>query len=101
MITFLLPCFSSPIQALDTAPVPSNASADVNFYLMVYGSIAGANSLFTIFRAFLFAYGTIRAAVVIHNRLLQRVVKVMVRKSRAGWGSCKSFCPAVLLIVQE
>ncbi|XP_068532582.1 ATP-binding cassette sub-family C member 10 isoform X3 [Anas acuta] len=68
----------SPIQALDTAPVPSNASADVNFYLMVYGSIAGANSLFTIFRAFLFAYGTIRAAVVIHNRLLQRVVKATV-----------------------
>uniref|UniRef100_A0A8B9ZSI0 ATP-binding cassette sub-family C member 10 n=1 Tax=Anas zonorhyncha TaxID=75864 RepID=A0A8B9ZSI0_9AVES len=52
--------------------------ADVNFYLMVYGSIAGANSLFTIFRAFLFAYGTIRAAVVIHNRLLQRVVKATV-----------------------
>uniref|UniRef100_A0A8B9UT98 ABC-type xenobiotic transporter n=1 Tax=Anas zonorhyncha TaxID=75864 RepID=A0A8B9UT98_9AVES len=68
----------SPIQALDTAPVSSNTSADVNFYLMVYGSIAGANSLFTIFRAFLFAYGTIRAAVVIHNRLLQRVVKATV-----------------------
>ncbi|NWZ19112.1 MRP7 protein, partial [Asarcornis scutulata] len=68
----------SPVQALDAAPVPSNASADVNFYLMVYGSIAGANSLFTIFRAFLFAYGTIRAAVVIHNRLLQRVVKATV-----------------------
>uniref|UniRef100_A0A8C3CG56 ATP-binding cassette sub-family C member 10 n=1 Tax=Cairina moschata TaxID=8855 RepID=A0A8C3CG56_CAIMO len=68
----------SPVQALDAAPVPSNTSADVNFYLMVYGSIAGANSLFTIFRAFLFAYGTIRAAVVIHNRLLQRVVKATV-----------------------
>uniref|UniRef100_A0A8B9CNP0 ATP-binding cassette sub-family C member 10 n=1 Tax=Anser brachyrhynchus TaxID=132585 RepID=A0A8B9CNP0_9AVES len=59
-------------------PVPSNSSADVNFYLMVYGSIAGANSLFTIFRAFLFAYGTIRAAIVIHNRLLQRVIKATV-----------------------
>ncbi|XP_035178458.1 multidrug resistance-associated protein 7 isoform X1 [Oxyura jamaicensis] len=68
----------SPVQALDTAPVPSNGSADVNFYLMVYGSIAGANSLFTIFRAFLFAYGTIRAATVIHNRLLQRVIKATV-----------------------
>nr|XP_047936057.1 ATP-binding cassette sub-family C member 10 isoform X2 [Anser cygnoides]XP_047936058.1 ATP-binding cassette sub-family C member 10 isoform X2 [Anser cygnoides]XP_047936059.1 ATP-binding cassette sub-family C member 10 isoform X2 [Anser cygnoides] len=68
----------SPVQALDTAPVPSNSSADVNFYLMVYGSIAGANSLFTIFRAFLFAYGTIRAAIVIHNRLLQRVIKATV-----------------------
>uniref|UniRef100_A0A803YBS7 ATP binding cassette subfamily C member 10 n=1 Tax=Meleagris gallopavo TaxID=9103 RepID=A0A803YBS7_MELGA len=68
----------SPIQALDTAPVPSNASVDVNFYLTVYGGIAGANSLFTIFRAFLFAYGTIRAAIVIHKRLLQRVIKATV-----------------------
>ncbi|NWS22729.1 MRP7 protein, partial [Pachyramphus minor] len=67
-----------PIQALDTAPVPSNGSVDVNFYLIVYGSIAGANSLFTISRAFLFAYGTLRAATVIHNRLLQRVLKATV-----------------------
>uniref|UniRef100_A0A8C4URF7 ATP-binding cassette sub-family C member 10 n=1 Tax=Falco tinnunculus TaxID=100819 RepID=A0A8C4URF7_FALTI len=68
----------SPIQALDITPVPSNASMDVNFYLIVYGSIAGANSLFTILRAFLFAYGTIRAAAVIHNRLLQRALKATV-----------------------
>ncbi|NXX42242.1 MRP7 protein, partial [Tricholaema leucomelas] len=68
----------SPIQALDTTPVPSNGSLDVNFYLIVYGSIAGANSLFTILRAFLFAYGAIRAATVIHNRLLQRVLKATV-----------------------
>ncbi|NXK01990.1 MRP7 protein, partial [Herpetotheres cachinnans] len=68
----------SPIQALDITPVPSNGSLDVNFYLIVYGSIAGANSLFTILRAFLFAYGTIRAATVIHNRLLQRALKATV-----------------------
>ncbi|NXX15990.1 MRP7 protein, partial [Podargus strigoides] len=68
----------SPIQVLDSTPVPSNGSQDVNFYLMVYGSIAGANSLFTILRAFLFAYGTICAATVIHNRLLQRVLKATV-----------------------
>ncbi|XP_052537401.1 ATP-binding cassette sub-family C member 10 [Tympanuchus pallidicinctus] len=68
----------SPVQVLNTAPVPSNASMDVNFYLAVYGGIAGANSLFTIFRAFLFAYGTIRAAIVIHKRLLQRVIKATV-----------------------
>ncbi|XP_027755076.1 multidrug resistance-associated protein 7 [Empidonax traillii] len=67
-----------PIQALDTTPVPSNGSVDVNFYLMVYGSIAGANSLFTIFRAFLFAYGTFRAATVIHDRLLERALKATV-----------------------
>ncbi|NXG03290.1 MRP7 protein, partial [Sakesphorus luctuosus] len=68
----------SPIQALDTTPVPSNGSVDVNFYLIVYGSIAGANSLFTILRAFLFAYGTLRAATVIHKRLLQRALKATV-----------------------
>uniref|UniRef100_A0A663NAE5 ATP-binding cassette sub-family C member 10 n=1 Tax=Athene cunicularia TaxID=194338 RepID=A0A663NAE5_ATHCN len=68
----------SPIQALDTTAVPSNGSLDVNFYLIVYGSIAGANSLFTILRAFLFAYGTIRAATVIHSRLLQRALKATV-----------------------
>lgn len=86
------------MQALDTTPVPSNGSRDVNFYLTVYGSIAVANSLFTILRAFLFAYGTIRAATVIHNRLLQRALKVKVRKSRAGWGSCESLCPDILTV---
>ncbi|NXL55713.1 MRP7 protein, partial [Chordeiles acutipennis] len=68
----------SPIQALDTTPVPSNGSLDVNFYLIVYGSIAGTNSLFTILRAFLFAYGTIRAATVIHKQLLQKALKATV-----------------------
>ncbi|NWI45078.1 MRP7 protein, partial [Picathartes gymnocephalus] len=68
----------SPIQDLDKTPAPPNGSVDVNFYLIVYGSIAGANSLFTIIRALLFAYGTLRAAAVIHNRLLQRVLKATV-----------------------
>ncbi|NXY03430.1 MRP7 protein, partial [Pteruthius melanotis] len=68
----------SPVQDLDNTPAPSNGSVDVNFYLIVYGSIAGANSLFTIIRAFLFAYGALRAAAVIHNRLLQRVLKATV-----------------------
>ncbi|NWT64717.1 MRP7 protein, partial [Prunella himalayana] len=68
----------SPIQDLDKTPAPPNGSVDVNFYLIVYGSIAGANSLFTIIRAFLFAYGALRAAAVIHDRLLQRVLKATV-----------------------
>ncbi|NXU44715.1 MRP7 protein, partial [Drymodes brunneopygia] len=67
-----------PIQDLDKTPAPRNGSVDVNFYLIVYGSIAGANSLFTIIRAFLFAYGALRAAAVIHDRLLQRVLKATV-----------------------
>ncbi|NXW02689.1 MRP7 protein, partial [Fregetta grallaria] len=78
LLLFSIVGLVSPIQALDTTPVPSNGSLDVNFYLIVYGSIAGANSLFTILRAFLFAYGTIRAATVIHNRLLQRALKATV-----------------------
>ncbi|XP_074920341.1 ATP-binding cassette sub-family C member 10 isoform X2 [Chelonoidis abingdonii] len=68
----------SRVQVLGTAPVHPNSTLDVNFYLTVYGSIAGANSVFTILRAFLFAYGTIRAATVIHSRLLQRVMKATV-----------------------
>ncbi|ETE68516.1 Multidrug resistance-associated protein 7, partial [Ophiophagus hannah] len=64
---------------LITSPVlssiSSNSTLDVNFYLTVYGCIAGVNSVFTILRAFLFACGTIHAATVIHNRLLRRVMK--------------------------
>ncbi|XP_009990379.1 PREDICTED: multidrug resistance-associated protein 7 [Tauraco erythrolophus] len=69
-----VPEFSS----LETSPTPSNGSLDVNFYLIVYGSIAATNSLFTILRAFLFAYGTTHAAIVIHNRLLQRALKATI-----------------------
>ncbi|NWI59307.1 MRP7 protein, partial [Calyptomena viridis] len=78
LLLFSIAGLVSPIQALDTTPVPSNSSVDVQFYLIVYGSIAGANSLFTILRAFLFAYGTLHAATVIHNRLLQRALKATV-----------------------
>lgn len=56
--------------------LPSNMSSDVRFYLTMYGSIAAANTVFTALRAFLFAYGAICAATVIHNRLLDRVLKV-------------------------
>uniref|UniRef100_A0A672ZD64 ATP-binding cassette, sub-family C (CFTR/MRP), member 10 n=1 Tax=Sphaeramia orbicularis TaxID=375764 RepID=A0A672ZD64_9TELE len=62
-------------------PICSRApdmSSDVRFYLMVYGSIAVANTIFTALRAFLFAYGTICAATIIHNRLLDRVFKATV-----------------------
>lgn len=64
--------FSSPV----LSSISSNSTLNVNFYLTVYGCIAGANSVFTILRAFLFACGTIHAATVIHNRLLRRVMKV-------------------------
>ncbi|XP_020495276.1 ATP-binding cassette sub-family C member 10 [Labrus bergylta] len=68
---------SSPSSSVQTFP-PSNLSSDVKFYLVVYGSIAGANTVFTALRAFLFAYGAICAAKTIHNRLLDRVLKATV-----------------------
>ncbi|XP_038567664.1 multidrug resistance-associated protein 7 isoform X1 [Micropterus salmoides] len=68
----------SPLySSLQTSP-SSNLSSDVKFYLTVYGSIAAANTVFTALRAFLFAYGAICAATVIHNRLLERVLKATV-----------------------
>ena len=48
------------------------------FYLYVYGGLAGANALLSLIRAFLFAYGGIEAAVVLHSRLLAAILKVMV-----------------------
>ena len=54
------------------------AEDNVSFYLMVYGCLAGANSILTLARAFLFAYGGIRAATVIHWYLLKSVLKVGV-----------------------
>ncbi|XP_075781109.1 ATP-binding cassette sub-family C member 10 isoform X2 [Pelodiscus sinensis] len=78
LLLFSLAGLISRIQVLGTAPIYPNSTLDVNFYLTVYGGIAGANSFFTLLRAFLFAYGTIRAATVIHSRLLQRVMKAMV-----------------------
>nr|XP_057929330.1 ATP-binding cassette sub-family C member 10 isoform X2 [Doryrhamphus excisus] len=53
----------------------ANLSSEVRFYLTVYGCFATANTVFTAIRAFLFAYGTICAATVIHKRLLNRVLK--------------------------
>ncbi|XP_024116451.1 multidrug resistance-associated protein 7 [Oryzias melastigma] len=53
----------------------NDSSRDVRFYLTVYGSIGAANTVFTAIRAFLFAYGVIRAASVIHNRLLDQILQ--------------------------
>ncbi|XP_040286793.1 ATP-binding cassette sub-family C member 10-like [Bufo bufo] len=55
-----------------------NTSVGISFYLSVYGGIAVANSVFTALRALLFALGTVRAATVIHERLLKRVLRATV-----------------------
>ncbi|XP_004710924.1 ATP-binding cassette sub-family C member 10 isoform X2 [Echinops telfairi] len=66
------------------APVPPlfqaapNGSSDVRFYLTVYATIAGINSLCTLLRAVLFAAGTLRAAATLHRRLLHRVLRAPV-----------------------
>lgn len=57
---------------------PNGSSPDVRFYLTVYASIAGINSLCTLLRAVLFAAGTLRATGMLHRRLLQRVLQAPV-----------------------
>lgn len=49
---------------------------EATFYLSIYGMIAGLNSVFTLFRAFLFAYGGVRAAAGLHSKLLKSVLRV-------------------------
>ncbi|KAJ1360542.1 Multidrug resistance-associated protein 7 [Parelaphostrongylus tenuis] len=44
-------------------------------FLMIYAAIATANTVFTLIRAFLFAYGGIRAAKHLHMKLLHKLLK--------------------------
>ncbi|KHN74317.1 Multidrug resistance-associated protein 7 [Toxocara canis] len=44
------------------------------YFLLVYAALALCNTLFTLVRAFIFAYGGIVAASNLHNRLLHRVL---------------------------
>jgi ATP-binding cassette, subfamily C (CFTR/MRP), member 10 len=53
------------------APVYSD-----NFYLEMYFVLAALNLLFTVMRAFLFAYGGVKAAAKVHRMLLKVVIKV-------------------------
>ncbi|XP_067031621.1 ATP-binding cassette sub-family C member 10-like isoform X2 [Acropora muricata] len=50
----------------------------VTFYLVVYGGLAVANTIFTLLRAFLFAYGGLCAAKVLHSRLLKSILSAPV-----------------------
>ena len=56
----------------------SHTNDNLKFYLTVYGCLAGANSIFTLFRAFLFAYGGICAAKLLHHNLLDTILKVII-----------------------
>lgn len=59
-------------------PNLSSSSTDRNimYYLTIYAILAGINSFFTLFRAFLFAYGGIQAAKRVHQKLLKKVIHV-------------------------
>jgi hypothetical protein len=51
-------------------------ASNLSYYLTVYAVFAGLNSVFTLFRAFLFAYGGIHAATNVHRQLLKTIMKV-------------------------
>jgi ATP-binding cassette subfamily C (CFTR/MRP) protein 10 len=54
----------------------STDGSNVSYYLTVYAVFAGLNSVFTLFRAFLFAYGGLHAATNVHRQLLNTIMKV-------------------------
>lgn len=60
-----------PVEQLTAVPVYSN-----DFYLEMYFALAGLNLVFTVMRAFLFAYGGVKAAKKIHRILLKTIVRV-------------------------
>ncbi|XP_077991202.1 ATP-binding cassette sub-family C member 10-like [Glandiceps talaboti] len=60
------------------SPASNGKDSDIEFYLTVYGSIAVVNSICTFCRAFLFAYGGICAARILHKRLLSSILKAPV-----------------------
>lgn len=84
---FWLPTAPSPPSSTSVFPLPKaapNGSSDLRFYLTVYATIAGVNSLCTLLRAILFAAGTLRAAATLHRRLLGRVLMVRGREGGGG-----------------
>lgn len=56
----------------------SEDNYDPTFYLAIYGGIAAANTIFTFFRAFLFAYGGLKAATSLHSRLVDAVLQAKI-----------------------
>ncbi|XP_033313580.1 multidrug resistance-associated protein 7 [Bombus bifarius] len=64
---------SSPTLRLNH--VFDNYNISTNYYLTVYSLLAVFNTLFTLMRAFMFAYGGIQAAISIHKQLLKVVVR--------------------------
>ena len=74
-ISYYLQADTDTVLAEDIAVTTDPASFSVKYYLIVYGIIAVANTLFSLMRAFLFAYGGICAARTIHSKLLKTVIR--------------------------
>ena len=74
-ISFYSHADTDTVLAEDLAVTTDPASFSVKYYLIVYGIIAVANTLFSLMRAFLFAYGGICAARTIHSKLLKTVIR--------------------------
>ena len=55
----------------------SFAAKDSSYFLGVYGAIAGANTIFTFLRAFLFARGGLNAAKFMHSHLVDVILQVI------------------------
>lgn len=51
---------------------------DMKYYLTIYSLLAVLNSIFTLIRAFIFAYGGIQAAVTMHKQLLKIIMRVNI-----------------------
>lgn len=73
-----IPFNNVPNEELTIQPLLANTTAVYtdNFYLEIYFGLAALNLVFTIMRAFLFAYGGVKAASRIHKVLLKVIVKV-------------------------
>ncbi|XP_042231259.1 ATP-binding cassette sub-family C member 10-like [Homarus americanus] len=62
------------VQELPESDVSAVVDPSTKFYLTVYGILAASNTIFTLMRAFLFAYGGICAAKALHKQLLDAVL---------------------------
>lgn len=54
-----------------------DSTDDTQFFFLIYGALCVANSFFTLFRAFFFAYSGILAGKYIHKRLVDNLSKVI------------------------
>jgi len=66
---------------LDGSSLRAYKVDEVTYYLTVYGLIAGFNSVSTLARAFLFAYGGVKAAAGLHTKLIKSVLRVCFKLS--------------------